>query len=123
MNQTNCPNCGAPYDFNLTKCPYCGTNYFDLSFIDLDTTEPFYIKLNKTLAYNNTTHSCSISLRVLPTIGDIQTRCDYTNITTPDNKLITSYMDSFYTTLQLQFQVIPHPNLNIPSMIIQENCK
>ena len=43
----NCPNCAAPYDVNLNKCPYCGTNYFDISCIDIDSFEPFYLKLKK----------------------------------------------------------------------------
>ena len=45
MNQKNCPNCGSPYDVSLNKCPYCGTNYFDMSCINIDEREPFYLKL------------------------------------------------------------------------------
>lgn len=41
----NCPNCGAPYDVVLDKCPYCGTSYFDMSCIDVDGREPFYLKM------------------------------------------------------------------------------
>ena len=41
----NCPNCAAPYDVSLNKCPYCGTSYFDMSCIDINSLEPFYIKL------------------------------------------------------------------------------
>lgn len=43
--KTNCPNCGAPYDPLLDRCPYCGTAYFDLSTIDFDSREPFYLKV------------------------------------------------------------------------------
>lgn len=45
MSQRNCPNCGAPYDVGLNKCPYCGTSYFDMSAINIDEREPFYLKL------------------------------------------------------------------------------
>ena len=45
MASKNCPNCAAPYDVSLNKCPYCGTGYFDLSAIDIYSTEPFYLKL------------------------------------------------------------------------------
>lgn len=45
MRQKNCPNCGAPYDINLNTCPYCKTSYFDMSCIDIDDREPFYLKL------------------------------------------------------------------------------
>lgn len=41
----NCPNCSAPYDAILDKCPYCGTSYFDMSAIDIDNQQPFYLKL------------------------------------------------------------------------------
>ena len=45
MASKNCPNCAAPYDVSLNKCPYCGTSYFDMSCIDINSLEPFYIKL------------------------------------------------------------------------------
>jgi len=45
MNNSNCPNCGAPYDISLNKCPYCGTSYYDLSALDLTAREPFYLKI------------------------------------------------------------------------------
>ena len=45
MEHKNCPNCAAPYDVSLNKCPYCGTSYFDLSAIDINNTEPFYLKI------------------------------------------------------------------------------
>ena len=41
----NCPNCSAPYDISFNKCPYCNTSYFDLSCIDINDREPFYLKL------------------------------------------------------------------------------
>lgn len=45
MENRNCPNCGAPYDIHLNTCPYCNTSYFDMSAIDIGSTEPFYLKL------------------------------------------------------------------------------
>ena len=41
----NCPNCGAPYEIGENRCPFCGTAYFDLSVIDIDAKEPFYISI------------------------------------------------------------------------------
>lgn len=41
----NCPNCGAPYEIEEVRCPYCGTAYFDMSMIDMDAQEPFYLKI------------------------------------------------------------------------------
>jgi len=45
MKKRNCPNCAAPYDVDLNKCPYCGTSYYDLSALDLASSEPFYLKI------------------------------------------------------------------------------
>ena len=45
MASKNCPNCAAPYDVSLNKFPYCGTSYFDMSCIDINNEEPFYLKL------------------------------------------------------------------------------
>ena len=45
MQERNCPNCGAPLESDVCKCPYCGTSYFDISAINLDAGEPFYLKV------------------------------------------------------------------------------
>ena len=45
MSKLNCPNCGAPISADNNKCPYCNTSYFDLSSIDIDNNEPFYLKI------------------------------------------------------------------------------
>jgi len=41
----NCPNCAAPYEIGKDRCPYCGTAYFDMSTVDMDTHEPFYLSI------------------------------------------------------------------------------
>ena len=41
----NCPNCGAPYEITEVRCPYCGTAYFDMSMVDMDAHEPFFLKV------------------------------------------------------------------------------
>ena len=43
--QRNCPNCGAPYEIDEVRCPYCGTAYFDMSMVNMDAQEPFYLKI------------------------------------------------------------------------------
>lgn len=47
MSKTNCPNCGAPYETLQYKCPYCGTLYLDLSMINFDEREPFFLTIKK----------------------------------------------------------------------------
>lgn len=41
----NCPNCGAPYEIGGNRCAYCGTAYFDMSIIDMDSREEFYLSI------------------------------------------------------------------------------
>lgn len=43
--KTNCPNCGAVISPESNKCSYCGTPYFDMSAIDFEEGEPFYLKV------------------------------------------------------------------------------
>lgn len=63
--RTNCPNCGAPYhdiDTN-NKCLYCGTAYLDVSSIDFDAQEPFYLRFKANGTY--------ITQKVKPKVGSI----------------------------------------------------
>ena len=72
MTQRNCPNCGAPYDVELNKCPYCGTSYFDMSAIDMETHEPFFLKIRTQVggapAY--------ITAKVVPSLVTIEANAD-----------------------------------------------
>ena len=45
MKGKNCPNCGAVYEPEKNECPYCGTSYYDMSALDFETEEPFYLKI------------------------------------------------------------------------------
>ena len=45
MKGKNCPNCGAVYEPKKNKCPYCGTSYYDMSALDFESSEPFYLKI------------------------------------------------------------------------------
>lgn len=68
MERLNCPNCGAPIEIESNKCPYCGTYYFDLSCIDIDGQEPFYLKLKSNNIY--------FTQLVRPILGDMTFRRD-----------------------------------------------
>lgn len=59
MANRNCPNCAAPYDAALNKCPYCGTSYFDMSCIDINSLEPFYLKIRS----GNMTYTSKVVVR------------------------------------------------------------
>lgn len=43
--KVNCPNCGAVINPEQHKCSYCGTSYFDMSAINFENGEPFYLKI------------------------------------------------------------------------------
>lgn len=68
MAKRNCPNCAAPYDVLLNKCPYCGTSYFDMSAIDIDSHEPFYLKIKS--------HGLYVTQLVVPNSANIEMRSD-----------------------------------------------
>lgn len=53
----NCPNCGAVYEIDKNKCPYCGTSYYDMSAIDFEDGEPFYLKIKTKM--NGKNHLCN----------------------------------------------------------------
>lgn len=107
MKRTNCPNCGAPYDVELNKCPYCGTSYFDLSFIDFDATEPFYIKIKKTFKIQNREYPYILTIRVLPENIEIQTEQEQCYVTGFNDAKIASFIRSSSTSLNLGFKSIP----------------
>lgn len=121
MKQTNCLNCGAPYYVELNKCPYCGTNYFDLSFIDFDATEPFYIKIKKTLRYSQKTTPVIITLRVLPEAGELNMeRNEIYCCGGPNNTHRFSAVESCSTNLSLGFQCIPNEKGELGQFNIEE---
>lgn len=90
--QTNCPNCGAPYEVGLNKCPYCGTIYFDLSIIDFDDNEPIFLTIKKdgylltqkVLPQTATFESTSESVYATG-LNDTQLACIITNISFETN--------------------------------------
>lgn len=120
MKQTNCPNCGAPYDINLNKCPYCGTNYFDLSFIDFDTKEPFYIKIKRTFKNQNGEYPGILTIRVLPEIMGTQIEQEEYYATGFNGMKITSFIKDSSIFLNLGFKAIPNQKGEIMRLEVEE---
>ena len=120
MKQTNCPNCGAPYDSELTKCPYCGTNYFDLSFIDFDAVEPFYIKIKRTFKDKNGEHPGILTIRVLPEIMETQIEQEECYATGFGNAKLASFITTSNVFLNLGFKSIPNKKGEIMKLEIKE---
>lgn len=129
MNQTNCPNCGAPYDSCLTKCPYCGTNYFDLSFINMDAVSPFYIKFNKSIIHNNHVVPCYWTMRVVPFTDPstdsvkLTTQTEYGEVKDCYNAVLFHTLLKEDVLLTLNFVGVPDKKGNVFTMLVQGDNK
>ena len=64
MKQKNCPNCGAPYDLWRVCCPYCNTPYLDLTFFDLDSADPIFLRFKAKL--NGTSVVITQKVKIVP---------------------------------------------------------
>lgn len=108
----NCPNCGAPFELNEYKCPYCGTLYLDLSMIDFDTCEPFYLSIKK--------EGYLITQKVKPCAVDLESTCEQVSyITSNETKLATFALNKRLET-NVQFFAIPDNNNNLCTIIKKE---
>lgn len=100
MSTKNCPNCGAPYDVTLNKCPYCGTSYFDMSALDFNDREPFYLKIR----YGDMT----ITQLVRPCFNDIT--LDYSSDTVDVvgrwGKSICRYTTNYNLKTNISFEAV-----------------
>ena len=113
MNKT-CPNCGAPYDIGLNKCPYCGTSYFDMSAIDFENREPFYLKIK--------INDMIVTQLVKPMLNDIVVEYENTYITGHSGTTIAAYNTGSRVTTNINFEAIPDKkNNNTLIMIKKEN--
>lgn len=102
-----CPNCGAPISVENNKCPYCDVSYFDLSFIDINDNEPFYLKIR--IGKMTLTQL----VRILPDINielkqpDQCYCCDSFG-----NKLFTFPTSDNEMFTNLTFKAVTDPNIN-----------
>lgn len=104
MNQRNCPNCGAPYDIELNKCPYCGTSYYDLSALDIDAQEPFYLKIKS----NINGMPCYITQLVRPMRDmNMEFGMDTTDVIGMGGSRLCSFVRNQTLTTNISFQAIP----------------
>ena len=96
--RTNCPNCGAPYQ-NIevnNKCPYCGTAYLDISSIDFDSQEPFYLRFK--------VHDTYITQKVKPKFGSITIQQDETIATNYFGEKLLSFTTNKEIITELSFE-------------------
>ena len=97
MSKLNCPNCGAPISADNNKCPYCHTSYFDLSSIDINNDEPFYLKIRMGKM------TLTQLVRVLPDMS-INFESNSCSICNPSGKKLYEFTtsNSMFTNLNLK---------------------
>ena len=106
----NCPNCAAPYDPALSKCPYCGTIYFDMSVIDFDTREPFWLKIR--------VNGAEITQYVWPEMGSIEVSADsYMAYGDLGNGVVAWHSTPPNVTTDISFHAMPTPDANIMATV------
>lgn len=106
MRQTNCPNCGAPYDVDKNKCPYCGTSYYDLSALDMTTKEPFYLKIKTEI----NGQPCYITQLVRPCMDmSIEFSSDTVEAYNLHGNSICTYTKSHKMTTNISFEAVTSP--------------
>ena len=92
MQGRNCPNCGAPLEVEKNKCAYCGTSYFDLSAINIDNSEPFWLKFRTN--YGGKSVTCTMLVRAEP------------NLTmTVENETVSAVCGNYYREVQTSREV------------------
>jgi len=99
MKHRNCPNCAAPYDIELSRCPYCGTAYFDLSVIDIDAHEPFFLKMKA--------NGLLITQLVVPMAASIENRMDQCYVEDSIGNRLAVFTRSVDMTTNLELQARP----------------
>ena len=99
MKNRNCPNCGAPLELGKYKCPYCDTLYLDLSMINFDEQEPFFLTIKKDGAL--------ITQKVMPQTASFEHIYEDVDIYGGPNNKIQSFITSNRLETNIQFIAIP----------------
>ena len=116
MRKRNCPNCGAPYEADKNKCTYCGTSYYDMSAIDFESGEPFYLKI-KTKWNGKYVY---ITQLVRPILDTIEVTTDTTDYIGKYSEKLHSYVSNRGLTTNVGFIGVPDKNGNLMTMTIEE---
>lgn len=109
----NCPNCGAPYELDTYRCPYCATLYYDMSAIDMDHKEPFYMKIR--------VNGATITQLVVPDDCEFEMNEDHVDITGCSGAVVGSYVTSRSLNTRIGFRAIKMPGKNC--LMIMKNEK
>ena len=95
----NCCNCGAPFELNQYRCNYCGTLYLDLSMIDFDKEEPFFLTIKK--------NGMLITQKVKPETADMYITDDTVYATGRNGQRLLSITTGIHAETNIQFTALP----------------
>lgn len=115
MQRRNCPNCGAPYDINKNKCPYCDTSYYDMSAVDFESGEPFYLKIRT----NMNGQQVYITQLVKPILNTIEMSTDTVNCCDVIGREVASYISNKSLTTNISFMCIPDKNGDLIAITVE----
>ena len=102
MKNRNCPNCGSPYELNEYKCPYCGTLYLDLSMINFDNNEPFFLTIKK--------DNQLITQKVRPQTAEFEITSDTVYAQDAHGHKLIAFKNSSNVETNIQFIAMPWDN-------------
>lgn len=108
MANYNCCNCGAPYETTEYRCPYCGTLYLDLSMIDFDKQEPFFLTIKK----NNQL----ITQKVLPQTATFENTVESVDCYNTKGQKLLNFLTNNRLETNIQFIAIPFDDNNNRTM-------
>ena len=99
MKNRNCPNCAAPIELGNYKCSYCGTLYLDLSMIDFDNNEPFFLTIKK--------DNQLITQKVRPETADFTITSDTVYAQDSRGHRLVAFQGSTNIETNIQFSAMP----------------
>lgn len=103
MKNKNCPNCGAPLELGRYNCTYCGTLYLDLSMINFDNQEPFFLTIKK--------DGYLLTQKVIPQTATFESTSDTIYATGGlHNTKLTCFTTAIRNETNIQFIAVPMDN-------------
>lgn len=117
MSKKNCPNCGAPIEYEHDKCQYCGTIYYDLSEVNFDNDYPapifFRIKTNR---FSRDEKPATVLIKAIPRLNELDFTYDYADAAGVSGSLCRFYTGS-RCSMNMQFEAIEQDDHSLVKII------
>ena len=102
MKNRNCCNCGAPLELGNYRCSYCNTLYLDLSMINFDSNEPFFLTIKK--------DNQLITQKVRPQTAEFEITNDTVYAQDAHGHKLIAFQNSANVETNIQFIAMPWNN-------------